>query len=177
LESTNDAIDEGDFSGLSMENFEFDIDDAITILKDADETVKRREHAIWILEQDGSDKAIEALVAALTYDEFGVRWVAGTALARLGDRAIPYVLEEIMKHFSILLRDSVYHVMHYNHGLWTQWHSGELMEALRGLVPDVTAPKAAHEMLIQFERSRDKPRVKPEDGKQDRAAEQVSSGV
>lgn len=161
---------------METEYLEFDIDEAIAILEDAGEPVKRREHAIWVLEQDSSGKSIEALVAALTSDEFGVRWVAGTALARLGDRAIPYVLEEIVKHFSVLLRDSVYHVLHYNHGLWTQWHSGELMEALRGLVPDVTAPKAAHEMLMMYESLRNKPHVEPpEDGKQGRAAPQAST--
>lgn len=141
-----------------------DVDEAIDILEDADQPAKKRERMIWELEQDATPVSIQALVAALTYDEFDVRWVAGTALARLGDRAIPYVLEEIMKHFSVRLRDSVYHVLHYNHGLWTQWHSAELMEALRGLVPDVTAPKAAYEMLREYERSRNQPLTGREDG-------------
>ncbi|MGD8622869.1 MAG: HEAT repeat domain-containing protein [Anaerolineales bacterium] len=140
-----------------LEKFEIDVSDAIEILQDPEQSIDRRESMIWILEQDGSARSIEALVSALTYDEFGVRWVAGTALARLGDRAIPFVLEEIMKHFSMRLRDSVYHVLHYNHGLWTQWHSGELMEALRGLVPDVSAPRAAYEMLVEYEHSKDQP--------------------
>lgn len=128
-----------------------DVDTAVDTLRNEDLTAAEREGAIRFLEQEGSEGAIKALVSALTDDNFAVRWVAGTALARLGDRAIPYVLEEITKNFNLCLRDSVYHVLHYNYGLWTQWHTGPLMKALRSVVPDVTAPKEAASLLAEYQ--------------------------
>jgi hypothetical protein len=139
--------------------FPTDVDTAVDILRNEDLTAAEREGAIRFLEQEGSEDAIKALVFALTDDNFSVRWVAGTALARLGDRAIPFVLEEITQNFNLCLRDSVYHVLHYNYGLWTQWHTGPLMKALRSVVPDVTAPKEAANLLAEYRASSQAPEV------------------
>ena len=135
-----------------------DVESAIETLQDEDLSTAERESVIRFLEQEASERSIRALVSALTDDCFAVRWVAGTALARLGDRAIPFVLEMIMRHFNLRLRDSVYHVLHYNYGLWTQWHTGELMKALRSVVPDVTAPKEAAKLLSEYQASKETPR-------------------
>ncbi|MGD8603019.1 MAG: hypothetical protein PVF49_00465 [Anaerolineales bacterium] len=134
-----------------------DLNEAISIVRDPNEAAKKREDWMWYLEKDASERSIQTLVAALTDDDFGVRWVAATALTRLGDKAIPFVLEEIIQHFTLKLRDSVYHVLHYNYGVWTQWHVRPLMDALKSLVPDVTAPKVAYELLMEFEHSRQAP--------------------
>jgi hypothetical protein len=142
------------------ESIPIDLDEAIKVVKNPDELTSKREDMIWSLEEDGSERSIQTLVSLLTDDAFGVRWVAGTALTHLGDKAIPYVLKEIMQHFNLQLRDSVYHVMHYNHGLWTQWHMRPLLEALRGIVPDVTAPKEAYEMLMAYQHCREVPEEK-----------------
>jgi hypothetical protein len=129
--------------------------EALAILEDAHQSTSHREIAARFLETNASGDAIENLVSMINDDDFGVRWSASTALARMGDQAIPFVLKAIMRNYNARLRESVYHILHYNQGHWTQWNSRPLMDALRSLAPDITAPKAAFEILAKYNRSHD----------------------
>jgi HEAT repeat protein len=128
---------------------------AIGVLDNYENSPSEREEAARYLEENPSDDAIQRLIKALTDDDFGVRWASSTALTKLGDHALPALLQALINDPSPRMRESAYHVMHYNHSLWIQSHSQPLMEAIKSLAPDVTTPKAAYQMLSEFD-SRDK---------------------
>ena len=123
---------------------------AIRVLDDEKNHTGLREEAARFLEENPTENAMQRLIQALTDDDFGVRWAASSALAKLGDRALPALLQVMIKDTSPRLRESVYHVLHYNQDQWIQWHSKPLMDAIKGVAPDVTAPQAAYQMLKEF---------------------------
>jgi HEAT repeat protein len=128
---------------------------AIEVLDNSENDLTKREEAARFLEDNPSENAIQRLIKALTDDDFGVRWAASTALSKLGDPAIPALLKTLMEDTSPRMRESAYHVLHYNDSQWVRMHSKPLMDAIKNIACDVTTPKAAYQMLKEFN-SRDK---------------------
>jgi hypothetical protein len=127
---------------------------ALNVLDDNRNGIQLREEAARFLEQNPTEDATQRLIKALTDDDFGVRWAAATALTRLGNYALTALLHELIQNTSPRLRESAYHVLHYNDSQWIRIHSKPLMDAIKDLAPDVTTPKAAYHLLKEFE-SRD----------------------
>jgi hypothetical protein len=128
---------------------------AIKVLDNHEHDPIKREEAARFLEENPTENAVQRLIKALTDDDFGVRWAASTALTRLGDKALHPLLHALIDDTSPRLRESAYHVFHYNDSPWIRLHSKPLMDAIKSLAPDVTSPKAAYQMLKEFN-SRDK---------------------
>jgi HEAT repeat protein len=127
---------------------------ALAILRDKGETISRREAAARYLELKESEEAVRGMIEAMDDDDFGVRWAVSTALAKLGERVLSAVLGRIIHGYNTRLRESVYHVLHYNRSKWVQANARELMEALKSPAPGVTAPEAAYELLEAFQKHR-----------------------
>jgi HEAT repeat protein len=125
--------------------------EALEVLDNFENSTSEREEAARYLEENPSEDAIQRLIKALTDDDFGVRWASSTALTKLGDHALPALLQALINDPSPRMRESAYHVLHYNYSLWIQSHSKPLMDAIKDLAPDVTTPKAAYQMLREFE--------------------------
>jgi HEAT repeat protein len=123
---------------------------ALQILDNENNSISMREEAARFLEQNPTENATQRLIKALTDDDFGIRWAASTALTRLGEKVLPSLLQALIEDTSPRLRESAYHVFHYNDNPWIRQHSQPLMDAIKGLAPDVTSPKAAYQMLKEF---------------------------
>jgi hypothetical protein len=123
---------------------------AMNVLDNSEHDPVKREEAARFLEENPTENAVQRLIKALTDDDFGVRWAASIALTRLGDKALPSLLQTLIDDTSPRLRESAYHVFHYNDNPWIRLHSKPLMEAMKSLAPDVTSPKAAYKMLKEF---------------------------
>jgi HEAT repeat protein len=87
---------------------------AIWVLDDEKNRTGLREEAARFLEENPTENTMQHLIQALTDDDFGVRWAASSALSKWGDRALPALLQVMIKDTSPRLRESAYHVLHYN---------------------------------------------------------------
>jgi HEAT repeat protein len=123
---------------------------ALSIMLDVSRGISDREAAARYLEKYASKNAIDGLIRALSDNDFGVRWAASTALARLGEQALPSVLKSIIHGYNARLREGVYHVLHYNKSVWVWQNAEPLMQALKSSIPDVLGPQAAAELLENF---------------------------
>jgi HEAT repeat protein len=70
---------------------------AIKILDNYENNSVIREEAARFLEENPTENATQRLIMALTDDDFGVRWAASTALTKLGDSALPALLQALIK--------------------------------------------------------------------------------
>ena len=121
---------------------------AIEMLNDYSESVLEREKAIEVLRLDPSPAGIEALVRALEDDVFGIRWTAAAALATLGEAALPPLLRTLVEHArNSQLRESAYHILHYNTHRCVRRECTELMQALKGPASDIAVIGAASALL------------------------------
>lgn len=72
-----------------------------------------RWEATKALGQIGDPAAMEALINALEDEMFDVRWLAAEGLIKIGNKAIPPLLERLIDQpESIWLREGVHHVLH-----------------------------------------------------------------
>lgn len=147
-------------------------DQAIAILKDTKLDYQKRELAIYHIAHYPTKTGIRALVEALRYKEFALRWAAATALAQLGPQALPEVLRALTnpKMNNTPLRESVIHILHYSSNLanelvYKHQHIepqvyiktgrlvsvNELMNALKGPAADINSMKAADKLLLELE--------------------------
>lgn len=127
-------------------------DEAIAILKNTKLSELERDDAVHYLEEYPSAEGMEALVAALQDDDYGVRWKAGEALAQLGDAAMPALLRALCQPTEdAVLRQGARHVLHYNVSPRVQQQTRELMEALKGPGSGVATMEAAHKLLLQWQ--------------------------
>ena len=124
--------------------------EAMEILHDASESIARREEAASFLEENPSVAGIDGLVAGMDDDDPGVRWATSNALAELGEAALPAVLQALIQGYNSRMRDSAYHFLRGNSSPWVRLHAEPVRKALRSVAPEVTAPKAAAELLTEF---------------------------
>ena len=134
---------------------------ALDILDDLRQAHLQREAAARHLAEHPTPRAIARLVRALQDDDFGVRWDAAVALARLGNLALPELLRALTDPSRVgdpRLREGVYHALHYNQSPHLPVPVRPLMEALRGPAADIASMDEASRLLQQIER-RDRRRV------------------
>jgi HEAT repeat protein len=111
----------------------------------------QRTDAARFLATDTSDESIAALVAALSDADHGVRWAAGSALALLGDAAMPAMLSALLQpNVDKTLRDGVRHVLTDNRSANVRQLSAPLVKALKGPEADIAAMQEAAKLLPSF---------------------------
>ncbi len=126
-------------------------EEALAFLKNTRLSEVERENAIHYLQEFPSSEGMEALVAALQDDDDGVRWAAGTALARLGEAGIPALLRALCQSTEDeVLRRGAQHVLHYNASPRVRQQTQELMDALKGPGAAVETMEVAHKLLMQW---------------------------
>ena len=124
---------------------------AVSILQDVSLSEHTREEAIDYLIRYPTSEGIELLVATLEDDDEGVRWAAGTALAKLGDAAWPVLLRALVKPGpSIRLRRGARHVLNHTTSPKVRQQSGELLRALKGQEAALSTEVIAHKLLRQL---------------------------
>jgi HEAT repeat protein len=124
---------------------------AIAILQDQHLPENQRTDAARFLATDTSDESIAALVAALSDADHGVRWAAGSALALLGDAAMPAMLSALLQpNVDKTLRDGVRHVLTDNRSAHVRQLSAPLVKALKGPEADIAAMQEAAKLLPSF---------------------------
>ena len=149
------------------------VDQAIAVLQDTKLDYTLREVAIHEIAKYPTPTGIQALIGALQYKEFALRWVASTALAQLGPKALRYVLLALTQPESNTdpLRESVIHILHYGSNLAQEpvyKHAqvepevllkpgltlgvGELMTALKGPAADINSMIAANKLLKELDK-------------------------
>jgi hypothetical protein len=147
-------------------------DQAIALLQDIQLEHQQREFAAHYLAEHHTPAGIQALVDALQYKEFALRWIASTALAQLIPLALPEVLRALTnpQANTATLREAVIHILHYGSNLahepvYKHQHIepevyikpgklvsvSELMTALKGPAADINSMKAADKLLLQLE--------------------------
>jgi HEAT repeat protein len=124
---------------------------AILVLQDQHLPENQRTDAVHFLATDASAESIAALVAALSDADYGVRWAAGSALALLGEPAMPAVLGALLQpHVDKTLRDGVRHVLTDNRSPNVRQLSVPLVKALKGPEADIAAMQEAAKLLRSF---------------------------
>jgi hypothetical protein len=147
-------------------------DQAIKILQDMQEDTQQREFAVHYLAEHPTPAGIQALVSALQYKEFAIRWVASTALIQLGPSALLEVLRALTnpRLNTAQLRESAIHILHYSSNLalepvYKHQHMdpqvhfkpgsstsiSELLTALKGPADDINSMKTADKLLAELE--------------------------
>jgi hypothetical protein len=151
---------------------------AIKILQDTQLDIQKREFAVHFLAEHPTPAGIQALVSALQYKEFAIRWVASTALVQLGPLALQEVLRALTnpRLNTASLRESAIHILHYSSSLAhepvykhphldPQVHFkpgssasiSELLTALKGPAADIRSMKAADKLLSELENNSGEP--------------------
>ncbi|HID33576.1 MAG TPA: HEAT repeat domain-containing protein, partial [Anaerolineae bacterium] len=72
------------------------MEQALALLNDPQADSLQRVDAVRYLGDLGIEEAIQALVTLLEDDDYGVRWAAADALAKLGEKAAPAVLRKLL---------------------------------------------------------------------------------
>lgn len=133
---------------------------AIAILDDPSRSILEREKAIEVLHLNPSPASIQALVQALEDDAFGIRWTAAAALATMGEAVVPPLLRALIEHGrNCQLRESAYHVLHYNTHRRVRQECVELMQALKGPASDIAVIGAAANLLHKLGKTVTKPEL------------------
>ncbi len=127
------------------------IHEAIAVLDDTSRSVLEREQAIYYLERHPEPQAIQRIVQALEDPDFGVRWTAAVALARLGRRALRHILQALVeKPDSVWLRWGAHHALYYSADRWVRETTQRLQEAMRGLAADLSTEVVAAQLLQEL---------------------------
>jgi len=122
--------------------------EALTVLDDRDLDAMAREKAVHYLEHKASQTSIERLVQALEDESFGVRWAAAEALSKIGEAALPALLNALInKADHHWLREGAYHVLYCNSSPRVQEEATQLRQALVGPAADLTVPVEAFLLL------------------------------
>lgn len=112
----------------------------------------QRAAAAHFLAADPTPEGIAALVVALKDGDHGVRWAAGTALAQIGEPAMPALLTALIgADVDKTLRDSARHVLTDNSSARVRELSVPLIKALKGPEADIAAMQEALKLLPSFE--------------------------
>ena len=92
-----------------------------------------------------------ALVAALEDDDHGVRYAASSALAYIGDSAMPALLDALAQpDNSKMLRDGAHRVITENSSPKVHASCDELLAALRGSQAGIATMEAAVRLMPTF---------------------------
>ncbi len=104
---------------------------AIAVLKDLSGSELERVSAITYLGQQGTPEAIDALISVLSDDDYGVRWAAADALAKLGATAAPAVLRSMFDpDADERFFESIHHIFKENGDMLIRSQAKPLVQAL-----------------------------------------------
>lgn len=110
-----------------------------------------RSTATRYLRDNPSAEGNAALVAALEDDDHGVRYAASSALAYIGDSAMPALLAALAKpDNSKMLRDGAHRVLTENSSPKVRASCGDLLAALRGSQSSIATMEAASRLMATF---------------------------
>ncbi len=123
-------------------------DEAIATLQDDSLAENKREAAARYLQHHPSDEGTDALVAALRDRDSGVRWACGTALAALGERALPPLLRALASTDNDqMLREGAHHALAHNTSQAVRDKTKNLLGALRGPGAQLSSMEEAAKLL------------------------------
>ncbi len=125
---------------------------ALAILDDPNQDALSREAAARYLENHPDPHIRGRLVRALQDDDEGVRWAAAEALARLGEQALPELLQALTDPDRVgdpRLRE----VAHYTlrHGYYPSVSVAALVKALDGPTADIETMLQANQVRQQLD--------------------------
>lgn len=110
-----------------------------------------RAAAVHYLRDNPSVEGNVALVAALEDDDHGVRSAASSALAYIGDPAMPALLDALASpDNSKALRDGAHRVITENSSSKVHASCGDLLAALRGPQASIATMEAAFHLMPTF---------------------------
>ncbi len=129
---------------------------ALELLDNNREESTSREVAIRYLRNNSSPAVIVRLVQALQDDDVGVRWVAATALAQLGEVALPEVLKALTDPARVgdpRLREGVHHILHNNQRS-VPVPITDLLAALKGPAAGIASLVEVDRVIREYEKYR-----------------------
>jgi HEAT repeat protein len=127
------------------------IDEAMVVLQDTRLSEHQRVDAVHSLAADATPAGIAALVGSLRDGDYGVRWAAGSALAHIGEPAMPALLTALIgPDVDEVLRDGARHVLTDNASPRVRELSVPLIKALKGPQADIAAMQEALKLLAIF---------------------------
>jgi len=107
--------------------------------------------ATHYLADNPSREGYAALVAALEDDDHGVRYAASSALAYIGDAAMPALLAALAQpDNSKMLRDGAHRAISENSSSRVRSSCGDLLVALRGSQAAIATMEAALPLMATF---------------------------
>jgi HEAT repeat protein len=125
--------------------------EAIAALKDASLPEAEREKGIHFLRDHSSPEGIDALVATLDDDDFGVRWAASSALAVQGDAVLKPLLRMLLTAAGDpQIREVAGRVLHDNASPDVRAKTGNLQKAMKGSEADIATMMEASKLLHQL---------------------------
>lgn len=124
---------------------------AIAVLKQTSKSEWEREDAIRFLADNVTDQGTEALVAALEDDEYSIRYASGSALASMGEKALPALLRGLCRPDNdARLREGAKHVLHRTLDTKVREETKDLLKALDGPAADIATMEAASDLMIRL---------------------------
>jgi HEAT repeat protein len=127
-------------------------EEALFLLQDTDLAEMDRTTAIQYLRNHPSSAGVEALVAALEDGDFAVSESAATALATLGERALPALLHALAQGpVGVELRERAWQVLYKNSSPMVRAESEQLLKAIHSPDADVATMEAAGKLLKQLD--------------------------
>jgi len=127
------------------------IEQAIAVLQDTNEDSLKRVDAVHYLGELGTDEAIQALVAALEDDDYGVRWAAADELAKMGKKGAIAVLRKLLDpEASARVFEMAVHVFKDNGDILIRSKSEALVKALEEDYTTIEAMTEASKLLSEL---------------------------
>jgi len=124
---------------------------AIAALQNTRLPENQRADAAHFLEAGPTPDGIAALIAALDESDHGVRWAASTALAHIGEPAMPALLQALIgSDVDKTLRDGARHVLTDNNSPRVRELSMPLIKALKGPEADIATMQEALKLMPAF---------------------------
>ena len=124
---------------------------AIAAMNNAKLPENERTDAVHYLRDNPSSEGNAALVAALEDNDHGVRYAASSALAYIGEPAMPALLDALSQpDNSKALRDGAHRVLTENSSSRVHEKCGPLLAALRGSQAAITTMEEAIHLMGTF---------------------------
>jgi len=125
------------------------MEEAVQLLEDTHRAAEDRERAIhYIAANEAGPAEIAVLVTTLDDHDTGIRFAAGSALARCGKMALKPMAEAVaLPGASVMTRQGVHHALKDNVNGEVQRTAADLIKALEGPGSDVAAMQAAISLL------------------------------
>lgn len=129
------------------------IEEATTILLNTNAKEAERAEAAHFLGYSGSEAAATVLVAALDDNDYGVHWAASEGLARLGDAAMPALLNALVSpNCPPRVIHGAKHVFHTSTSETVREETRDLLKAMHGSANTIATMEAASALMEKWPR-------------------------